>query len=70
MQSLKYGKDFVVFLIGDPDANGNQKAKLVFNGYTWNGSDKFAFNVSDAKGTLNNTNATITTESLFSHFCH
>ena len=61
MQSLKYGKDFVVFLIGDPDANGNQKAKLVFNGYTWNGSDKFAFNVSDAKGTLNNTNATITT---------
>ena len=61
MQSLKYGKDFVVFLIGDPDANGNQKAKLVFNGYTWNGSDKFAFNVSDAKGTLNNTNVTITT---------
>ena len=61
MRNLEYGKDFVVFLIGDPDANGNQKAKLVFNGYTWNGSDKFAFNVSDAKGTLNNTNATITT---------
>ena len=61
MQSLEYGKDFVVFFIGDPDANGNQKAKLVFNGYTWNGSDKFAFNVSDAKGTLNNTNVTITT---------
>ena len=61
MRNLEYGKDFVVFLIGDPDANGNQKAKFVFNGYTWNGSDKFAFNVSDAKGTLNNTNATITT---------
>ena len=61
MRNLEYGKDFVVFLIGDPDANGNQKAKLVFNGYTWNGSDKFAFNVSDAKGTLNNTNVTITT---------
>ena len=61
MRDLEYGKDFVVFLIGDPDANGNQKAKLVFNGYKWNGTDKLEFNVSDAKGTLNNTNVTVTT---------
>ena len=62
MIDFTYGTDYKVVLVGDPDANGNQKAKIVFsNAYLWNGSKEFEFNVSGAKETLNNTSVTVTT---------
>ena len=61
MQKLNQNTDYKIYLIGDPDGKGNQKAKIEFTGILWSGVSTFEFNVSDAKGTLNNTNVTVTT---------
>ena len=63
MSNLTYGDDYTIVLVGKPDSNGNQKAKIVFKDhYLWNDEKEFEFNVSDAKETLNNTQVTITTD--------
>ena len=62
-EALNKETDYKIELEGEPNSKGNQIAKVTLLTCTFAGTDTYSFNVTDVKGTLDNTLATVTTES-------
>ena len=59
---LSKGTDYKIELEGEADSKGNQTAKVTLLTCTFAETQTYSFNVTDVQGTLDNTLATVTTE--------